>query len=266
MNNPLTGVVTALMTALMLLAFSGYQVTGETAAPRLLGRLASSLVELDRWVPTHRDDMQLVARDRPDENVLIDDLPIDVLVPSSSVLAVGDQNQPLSDLLRDAMGHRLYTDGRSALQDEEGGTHMGVTEPVRWTVTLLSADTHGSWRLALIATGLVTLMLVAGFALSKRSPLPFLLGGTGLAIVVSFLGWLIARSIGSVAASSVDKEILLIVRDGAWLGLRDSLSLGAILLALLFLWRSLVAPRVHDEHMYWPEATDAHDPYTSDPA
>jgi hypothetical protein len=265
-NNPLTGAVTALMTALVLLSFSGYQVTGERAAPRLLGRLAASLVELDRWVPTHRDDMQLVARDRPDENVLIDDLPIDVLVPSSSVLAVGDRNQELSDLLRDAMGHRLYAEGRSVLQDQEGGTHLGVTEPVRWTVTLLSADTHGTWRLALISTGLVTLLLAASFVLSKRSPLPYLVAGTGLAIMVSFLGWLIARSTGSLAASSVDKEILLILRDGAWLGLRDSLAVGAILLALLFLWRALFASRVYDERVYWPEPTESQEPYTSDPA
>jgi len=265
-SRSLTGLVVALMTALFLLAFSGYQVTGETAGPRLLGRLAASLVELDRWVPTHREDMQLLARDRPDENVLIDDLPVDVLLPSASVLAVGDRDQELSDLLRDAMGRRLYTEGRGVLQDEEGGTHLGVTEPVRWTVTLLSASTHGTWRLALIATGLVTLLLVVSSAMSKRSPLPHLLAGAGVAAVVSFLGWLIAGSIGSLFASSVDKEIVLILRDGAWLGLRNSLAVAAILLALLFLWRSLFAPRIHDERTYWPEPADTQDTYSSDPA
>jgi hypothetical protein len=266
-KDSLSGLAVALMTALVLLAFSGYQVTGETAGPRLLGRLAASLVELDRWVPTHRDDIQLVARDRPDENVLIDDMPVDVLVPSAAVLAAGDRDQDLSGLLRDAMGRSLYTEGRSVLRDDQGVTHLGVTEPVRWTVTLLSAHTHGTWRLALIATTLVTLLLASSFILSRRSPLPYLLAGAGLAIVVSFLAWLLARSAGSLVASSVDKEILLILRDGAWLGLRDSLAVGAILLALLFLWRSLFASRIYDGRTYWPEPIDIQeDPYSSDPA
>lgn len=266
MKNPLTGLAVAAMTALFLLAFAGFEVTGETAGPRLLGRLAASLVELDRWVPTHREDIQLVARDRPDESVLVDDLPVDVLLPSAAVLAVGERDQELSDLLRDAMGRRLYTEGRAVMQDEEGATHLGVTDPVRWTVTLLSADTHGTWRLALIVSGLVTLLMAASFVLSKRSPLPQLFAGAGLAVVVSFLTWLIAGGAGSLVDSSVDKEIVLILRDGAWLGLRDSLAVAAMALALMHLQRSLLAPRVHDEAFYWPEAGDAQDAYPSDPA
>jgi hypothetical protein len=256
----------ALMTALLLLAFAGYQVTGETAGPRLLGRLASSLVELDRWVPAHRDDMQLVARDRPDENILIDDLPVDVLLPSDAVLAVGDRDAELSVLLRDAMGRRLYTEGRGVLQDESGVTHLGVTEPVRWSVSLLSADTHGTWRLALIASTLLTLLFVVSFVVSKRSPVAPLLTGAVLAVVVSFFGWLVGSSAGSWFASSVDKEVVLILRDGAWLALRNSLAVAAMLLALLFLQRALLAPRVRDDDgMYWPESYDEPDAYPSDP-
>ncbi len=121
----------------------------------MLGRLASSLVELDRWAPAHRDDIQLLARDRPDESVLVDDLPVAVLLPSDAVLAAGENDRALSDLLRDAMGRRLYAEGRGVLQDDEGGTHLSVTDPVRWAVSMLSADTHGTWRLALIVSGLV---------------------------------------------------------------------------------------------------------------
>jgi len=266
-SNPLAGLAVALMTALLLLSFSGYQVTGETAGPRLLGRLAASLVELERWAPAHRDDMQLVARDRPHESVLIDDLPVDVLLPSDSVLAVGEDNQSLSELLRDAMGQRLYAEGRSVLQDEAGGTHLGVTEPVRWAVTLLGADMHGTWRLALIAAALVTALFAGSFVLARRSPLAAMAIGAGIAIVVSFVVWLVAGGSGSVFEGAVDKEIVLILRDGAWLGLRNSLAAGAALLALLYLYRALIAPRLRaDDDYYWPEGSESQDDYPYDPA
>jgi hypothetical protein len=253
------------MTALLLLAVAGYQVTGDTAGPRLLGRLAASLVELDRWTPAHRDDMQLVARDRPDENILIDDLPVDVLLPSSAVLAVGERDEELSVLLRDAMGRRLYAEGRSVLQDEEGANHLGVTEPVRWTVSLLSADTHGTWRLAMIAAGAVTLLFVGSFLVARRSPVMPLLVGALLAVVVSLLGWLVGGNAGSLFESSVDREIVLILRDGAWLALRNSLAVAAMILALLYLQRSLLEPRRHDDSIYWPEVSEEPDSYGSDP-
>jgi hypothetical protein len=267
-SNPLTSLLVAVMMALLLFSFAGYQVTGETAGPRLLGRLASSLVELDRWTPAHRDDLQLVARDRPDESMLIDDLPVDVLLPSVDVLAVGENDRALSELLRDAMGKRLYAEGRGVLQDDEGATHLGVTDPVRWAVSMLSADMHGIWRLALIATGVVTVLFAGSFVMSKRSPLGSMAAGAGIAVVVSFFGWLVAGVIGSMFESAVDKEIVKILRDGAWLGLRDSLAAGAVMLALLYLYRSLLAPRLegHDDDYYWPEVSEAPDVYPSDPA
>lgn len=267
MSNPLTSLLVAAMMALLLFSFAGYQVTGETAGPRLLGRLAASLVELDRWAPAHRDDLQLVARDRPDESVLIDDLPVDVLLPSVDLLAVGENDRALSHVLRDAMGRRLYAEGRGVLQDDEGATHLGVTDPVRWAVSMLSADMHGFWRLALIATGLVNVLFTASFVISKRSPLGPMAAGAGIAVVVSFFGWLVAGVIGSMFESAVDKEIAEILRDGAWLSLRDSLAAGAVLLALLYLYRSLLAPRFEgDDDYYWPEGSEAQDVYPSDPA
>lgn len=265
MSNPLTSLAVALMTALLLFTFSGYQITGDTAGPRLLGRLAASLVELERWTPAHRGDAQLLARDRPNESVLIDDLPVDLLLPSESVLAVGENDQALSVLLRDAMGRRLYAEGRGVLQDDEGNTHLGITDPVRWAVTLLDADMHGTWRFGLIASGLLTALFAAGFLLARRSPLPGMAAGAGIAVVVAFIAWLVAGGIGSMFESAVDKEIVLILRDGAWLGLRNSLAAGAVLLALLYLQRALIAPRLRGhEDYYW--ADDAQDAYPSDPA
>ncbi len=268
MSSPLSSLVVSIITALLLLSFSGYQVTGETAGPRLLGRLAASLLELDRWVPAHRNDIQLLARDRPEENVLVDDLPVDVLLPSASVLAVGTDDLALSELLQDAMGRRLYVEGRGVLQDEEGGTHLDITDPVRWAVSMLAADMHATWRLALVGSGLVTALFAGSFLLSRRSPLGPMAIGAAMAIVVSFLGWLIASGISSMFDSAVDQEIVHIFRDSAWLGLRNSLAAGAILLALLYLHRSLLARRLQaeeEEDYVWPETGDPQDAYPSDP-
>ncbi|HLG10293.1 MAG TPA: hypothetical protein VI876_00930 [Dehalococcoidia bacterium] len=262
MRDSLTGLLAAMMAAVTLFAFAGYQVTGEEAASKLLGRLAASLVELDRWVPSHRDDIQLVAKDRPQEPVLIDDLPVDVLIPSTAALNAG--NDELADLLREAMGRRLYQDGRGALQDDEGGTHLPVTEPVRWTVWLLGSGAHGFWRIATIATGLATLGLLASVVISRRSPMmPLLAGGVG-AVAGSFFVWLVAGSSGSLFDGAVDREIMLIVRDGAWLGLRNSLAVAVIALAALYLWRTLVEPRrEHADDRYRPDIEQS-DIYPSD--
>jgi hypothetical protein len=250
-----------MLTAITLFALAGYQVTGETAATKLLGRLAASLVELDRWVPTHREDIQLVARDRPQEPVLIDDLPVDVVVPSSAVLDA--DNETLRDLLRLAMGNRLYHEGRGVLQDEEGGTHLPVTEPVRWTVSLLGSSAHGFWRIAMVATGVATLGLLASLAMRRRSPLQPLLAGGIVAAVGSLFVWVVAGAGGSLFAGAVDKEIMLIVRDGAWLGLRNALGVAVIALAALYLWRTLLEPRRQREEDYWPDF-DQSDAYPTD--
>ncbi len=262
MSSPLGGLAVAVMTALLLFSIAGFQVTGDTAGPRLLGRLASSLVELDRWTPVHRDDIQLLARDRPDDRVLIDDLPVDVLLPAEAVLAFNEDNLLLSELLRESMGERLYTEGRDVLQDDEGGTHLSITDPVRWAVSMLSADAHSTWRLALIGTGLVTALFAGSFVLSTRSPLAPMTAGAGIAIVASFFGWLVGGGISSMFDSAVDKEIASIFQDSAWLGLRNSVAAGAILLALIYLNRTVLAPRLQREDDYWADAEEA---YPTDP-
>jgi len=263
-RGPLTGLLAALLTAVFLFSLAGYQVTGRVAGTRLLGRLAASMVELDRWVPSHREDIQLIAKDRPQETVLVDDLPVDVVISSEAALNAG--NEEMRDLLRAAMGRRLYEEGRGVLQDEEGGTHQPITEPVRWTVSLLGSGAHGFWRLATIVSGLLTLGLGASMLMARRSPLQALLGGAVGAAVASFLVWLVARGAGSLFDSSVDREIMRILRDGAWLGLRNSLAVAAISLAVLYLWRALMAPRLaRDGELYWPESGEPPDLYPTDP-
>jgi hypothetical protein len=257
----LTALLAAMLTAIALFAFAGYQVTGEPAASKLLGRLAASLIELDRWVPMHREDVQLAARDRPQDAVLVDDLPVDVVLPSPAVLDADDAG--LRDMLRAAMGRRLYREGRNALQDEAGESHLPVTEPVRWTVSLLGSGAHSFWRIATVVAGLSTLALMVSLVAGRRSPLPALLGGAVTAAVASFFLWLVAGAGNSVFESAVDREIMLILRDGAWLGLRNAAAMALIALSVIFLWRTLIEPRREHAEAYWPDF-EGSDVYPSD--
>jgi hypothetical protein len=158
------------------------------------------------------------------------------------------------------MGRRLHSEGRGALQDEEGGTHLPITEPVRWTVTLLSEGANGFWRLGTIALGAATLGLLALRTMSRSSPFTPLAAGAVVAAGFSFLAWLIAGILSRAFESAVDREIMLILRDGGWLGLRNALALTAASLAALYLWRGLVAPRLRGREpegdYYWPEAEE----------
>jgi hypothetical protein len=261
-RDALTGLVAAMLAAVTLFAFAGYQVTGEAAATKLLGRLAASLVELDRWVLVHREDIELVARDRPQEAVLVDDLPVDVLIPSSVALQAGDDE--LRNHLRAAMGRRLYDEGSAVLQDEEGESHLPVTEPVRWTVWLLGSGMHAFWRVASIAGAVAALALGVRLWMQRRSPLLPLLAGSIGAAVASFFVWLVAGAGSSLFDGSVDQENMLILRDGAWLGLRNALSLAVIALGLIYLWRTLVEPRREQERDYRQDYEQS-DIYPTDP-
>ncbi len=85
--------------------------------------------------------------------------------------------------------------------------------------------------------------------------------------MVSFLAWLSARIFDSMFDSAVDKEIVLILRDGRGWGCVIQLATGAALLALLFLHRALLAPRLRprEDKYYWPEVSEPQDVYPSDP-
>lgn len=218
---------TALLTIAALLCLTGYQVTGETAGTRLLSRLAAALAELDRWLPAHHEDLALLARDRPQSHVPLHDFPIAVSLPASEV-AGADLSQLRSRIL-DRLGEVLYRQGMGAFRDDAGHSpSLDIVEPVRWSVTLLQQDANRVW---LAALPVATLLLVAAVAVvlsNGASPLPALAAGAGAAALVFAAGWGAAQLVGSVLASPVDREIMLIARDGAWIGLRNSL---AVLLA-----------------------------------
>ncbi len=228
------GFFAATLTVAALFCLAGYQVTSATAAPRLLSRLGVAIVELDRWLPNHTDDVQLLARDRPQGTVRLADLPVSVTLPASRV--VGADLPTLRSLVYQEMGRTLYGDGNGAFRDREGNPRKpAITEPVRWTVVLLGKGAHNFWKAALPVSLLLAVAATAGVLMGGRSPLLSLAGGSVFATLSCIAVWLLADAASGLFGSAVDKETLLILRDGTLIGLRDSLAVALVTLSTLVL-------------------------------
>ncbi len=216
----LSTLLTTLLTIAALFALTGWQVTSETAATRLLGRLASAMIEIDRWLPAHEEDLQLLARDRTDGVILVRDLPIEVTLPSAVVLEA--QPGVIEALIRQEMGRQLYEDGNSAFKDNDGNTaSLGINEPVRWTVMMLGSGMHGFWTAALILTLLLALAAAASVMTTGETPVHAIATGAVIGAIASLGFYLLMHLVGSMASSAVDKETVMIIKDGAWIGVRN---------------------------------------------
>jgi len=257
----LPGLIAVFLTSLALFSLAGYQITSEKPATRLLGRQAAALIELDRWLPGHREDLELLARDRPQNVVAVKDLPIALTLPSATVL------DPHEDVLRRAivetMGVMLYHEGNSAFRDDRGNHRkLGLDEPIRWSVELLGRGAHSFWQAALALSLLVLLASVAAVLMGGNSPIPPLAFGAGLSAVLFLLVWLVAGVLKDAAGAPVDKEIMLSLRDGAWIGVRNAAAIAFVMVGVHLListfthrdrsWRA--------ESAYWDVADGEADP------
>jgi hypothetical protein len=238
----LTRIFAALIAAAALLALAGYQVTSEASGERLLGRLGASLVELDRWLPAHREDLNVQAKDRQGEVIVIGDVPLKgVVVPSDRVVDASDDE--LTGLLTKSMGHALYRDGAAALSPEgEDATRLSLIEPARWTVELLSQRLNSFWLATLALCLILLLALSVALLVGRTSPFSAVTLGAGIAAGCCLAVWVLAFGAGFAFTSAIDKEIMLIVRDGASLGLRNAIGVGIIAVALQYLLQPFSAP------------------------
>ena len=224
----------ALAVFVALFALAGYQVTSETAATRLLGRLAAVIVELDRWLPAHAADLRLEAADATTDTVRPAGFPVSITLPAADVTAADDA--ALRRLIVDASGAALNGDGLAAFRDAEGrGGSLGLDEPVRWTVALLDDGAHSFWRAALLLALVALLGATAAVLMNGRSPVVPFVFGAAAALAASFAVWLLSLGANEAFTSAVDREIALIVRDGAWIGLRNGLAVAGAALALRLL-------------------------------
>jgi hypothetical protein len=249
----IASLLTTILTVVALFALTGWQVTSETASTRLLGRLGASMVELDRWLPTHIEDIQLVARDHDDGLTPIRDLPMDISLPSVVVVDAGEPQ--LESLITQEMGRQLYQDGNNAFQDNEGDkASLAINEPVRWTVTLLGSGMHGFWLAVLALTLLLTLAAAASVMTTGELPANSMAIGAVIGGVLALGFWALMHLAEGMAGSAADREIVLILQDGAWIGVRDcgGVAIAAGVLALLLSFTRSRQP--HDHYDPYPPA------------
>jgi hypothetical protein len=250
--------IAALLTVATLLALADYQVTSDTSGKRMLGRVGAAVIELDRWLPVHEDDIELLSRDRPNAPLELPDLPINIAIPSTA--AIDTDRETLRAAITEAMGKRLYAEGTSAVRDDVGESHLEFAEPVRWTINLLGESAHGFWTLVLIVTGLCLLAVCGSIVWTRQSPLlPIAIGG-GVAAAFSLLAWIVASLLGTVMSGAIDQELALVLRDGAWIGLRNGLAVLALGLVAIFVLNTLFPGREHQ----WDEQDNSAD-YEEEP-
>jgi hypothetical protein len=239
--------------ATFIVCLTLFQVTGPVAGPRLLGRLAAAMIELDYWLPAHRDDLEASARERPRVSVEATGLPVSVFVPSSAVLADGGSR--LGPALASALGDALYSSGRGAFT---GNGSISITEPARWVMELLRPRAHRLWGAACLALLALALILSAIAAISTEGPplravlRPVAIAGAAVATAGAF-SWLLFRVGALLTGPSVNGEVLMIGRDVAGVALRDGfgICLGAAAILLLL---GIASPDRGDQPRAWPRS------------
>ena len=238
-----------LFTIVFLFTLTGFQITSHTAATRLLGRLGASLIEVDRWLPMHREELQLRAEDRPSGTVPLSGVPIDAEIASSKVL--GAQPDALRDRVVQAMGEALYTKGTDAFRTENGAVELSVEEPVKWATQMLERDVHDYWLPPLAFSGIIIAGLCLDFIRMGRSPLSSILVGALMATFFAAAAWILATLANSVLDSGIDKEVMHVARDGAFMGLRNSVTVGAAATALMLVLKVTVQTPREPQRRYY---------------
>jgi hypothetical protein len=258
MKRDLTQILTLLLTIGALFALTGWQITGETAATRLLGRLGVAMIEIDRWLPAHQEDLDLAARDRGDGVILVRDLPVEVTLPAAQV--VGADQRYLRAAIAEQMGLQLYDNGNEAFRKSDGSAaKLSVTEPARWTVSLLSPRMHSLWTAVIALTFLLLLAAAASVMTTGETPVHAIATGAVVGVALAFGFWLLTQAMGSLTGSAADREIVLIMRDGAWTGVRDC---GAVAFAAGVLGFLLRMARNQGRSPYVPAPTRSNSPFS----
>ena len=87
--------------------------------------------------------------------------------------------------------------------------------------------------------------------------------GAIIGAVGSIAVWVLAQAGSNALDGAVDKEIMLILRDGAWIGVRNSLATAAAAGALLLLMRMLTGDVQHEQ--VWEAPTGQASPTDAPP-
>ncbi len=239
-----------------VLALAGYQVTGDVAGSRLLGRLFGTMIEIERWLPSHREDIVIAAEEKGRGAVEIDGLPLRVTLPAGQVVSA--RNGDLDRMIREAAGERLRFEGTGAFEYNSGsGGNISLSEPARWTIDLLGQRAHEAWMGLLGIATLIGLAVVGVIALRDghgRAALFSIAIGGLLAFGITTVVWTLAGVASGALDEPLNREVLLILRDGAWIGVRDSLAVTGAMFAFFLLAAAFVRHPASDEP--WPGIMD----------
>ena len=241
----------ALVTGLLILAWSAVQVTRQAEAELVLQEALAPLTDIDRLLERDYADLVAEARSGASTTVIVKSYPLGVAIPAAE-LATMTALEARARVLSESAG-RVYERGLETFQREDGGrgsffSPRGVLE---LTAGQLTSRNH---TIAIIAAVVLLLFLVpmlvlvlsygSGRQRAQNLGLAILLGGVGLALAV-----LIGREVAEGVAGSDDvfgKALLAVGTDLAWLPFRNALifaALGALVLAGAVGARTLLADR-----------------------
>ncbi len=227
-----------------------YQATSAGTAQRTLRRAVAALTEIDPLINRNYDDLrQRAAVAAPGDSLTLRDYP--VAVPLTPRQAETISKTDLRRLLLDRSASEMYGRGTAALRPaaSKGGS-VGVFSVAGITnngLDFLRRRNHDILRVLTMVFAAISLALAAGLAWSCRgfgrvasvglvtfaAALPELLGGAAL--------WLYARLQGGGGAEYTQQQFAAIIRELAWIPIRDGAALAVLGGTVLLLGMALAA-------------------------
>lgn len=232
------GVALVFTLGFLLLFLNAAQLTGRDVAHKGLTRALASITEVDALLADGRADLKAKAAESPDEELRLADYPIDV--PLTSQQAQELSTPELRELLLSRSADKVYAEGVSAFREEGRGpsTHdIAILSPpgaVRYTVGLLTEDTHDAMRMTtVVLTGIAAFLALLLALLSRGygrltsvgiatliASLPFLL----VFVTVRFILRLASESEGDYLTA----QLYALGKDVAWLPIRTGIAFAGL--------------------------------------
>jgi len=232
------GVALVFTLGFLLLFLNAAQLTGRDVAHKGLTRALASITEVDALLADGRADLKAKAEETPDEELRLADYPIDV--PLTSQQAQQLSTPELRELLLSRSADKVYAQGVSAFREEGRGpsTHdIAILSPpgaVRYTVGLLTEDTHDAmWMTTVALTGIAAFLALLLALLSRGYGR---LTSVGLATLIASLPFLLffvtVRFILRLASESegdyLTAQLYALGKDVAWLPIRTGIAFAVL--------------------------------------
>lgn len=237
----------ALITASLLAAVSGTQITSEGPATRALMQGTAALTEIDAVLSTHYQDLLVQAEQGSTTRLLIPTYPLAVSLTREEVQT--RSLQELRELVMQRSAELVYRKGTSAFSSQTGGNDQLALRPlggvIEMTLDYLTVAWHQRYRSVLIAT-LVLAALFGGLLLLGSEPHHGLML-VGVSIGVGALLFLAAVTLLMFAVTSLkngaDDEItrlFLSLNQEALAGIRRNGVIGVLLGLILIIFGVIV--------------------------